>query len=232
MRFRNIQDMDIVANGGAVWRGVIAAEDGDVRSAALDGLQDQGNEMGFVAAGFSAVGRGAGYVEIAEGDEVESSVFAIVGEDVFKGELGFAIGIDGGLGMVLGDGDDVGLAVNGTGGSEDEVADAVAQHGVEKENAAGYVGDVERAGSFHGLLDEGFAGEMHHGVDGVAAEDIVEGGGVAEIGLVKGDLRGDGGAMDLAEVVEGDDRDAGGEQELGADAADVAGGAGDENVQE
>src|SRR5712671_6554307 len=213
MGIRDIQDMDVVANGGAVWGGVIAAEDRDVRSAALDGLQDQGNEMGFWAAGFSAMGRGAGYVEIAEGDEVESSIFAIVGEDIFKGELGFAVRIDGGLGMVLRDGDDVGLAVNGTGGGEDEVADAVAKHGVEKENAAGYVGDVERAGSFHGLLDEGCAGEMHHGVDGVAAEDFVEGGGVAEIGLVKGDLRGDGGAMAFAEVVDSDDRDAQREQE-------------------
>src|SRR5712672_310297 len=166
--------------------------------------------MGFVAAGFSAMGRGAGYVEIAEGDEVESSILAIVGEDVFKGELGFAVGIDGGLGMVLWDGDDVGLAVNGAGGGEDEVADAVAKHGVEKENAAGYVGDVERAGSFHGLLDEGFAGEMHNGVDGVAAEDIVEGGGVAEIGLVKRNLRGGGSAMAFGEMVGADDREDGG----------------------
>jgi len=68
---------------------------------------------------------------------------------------------------------------------------------------------------------------MHYGVDFVAAEDFVEGGGVAEIGLVKGDLRGDGGAMAFAEVVDSDDRDAGGEQEFGADAADVSSGAGD-----
>src|SRR6267154_1461052 len=118
--------------------------------------------MGFVAAGFSAMGGCAGDVEIAEGDEVESGIFAIVGEDIFKGELGFAVGIDGGLGMVLRDGDDVGLAVNGTGGGE--------EHGVEKENAAGYVGNVERAGTFHGLLDEGFAGEMHYGIDAMAVE--------------------------------------------------------------
>jgi hypothetical protein len=72
---------------------------------------------------------------------------------------------------------------------------------------------------------------MHYGVDAVALEDFVEGGGIAEIGLVEGDLRGDGAAMTFAEVVERDDRDAGGEQELGADAADVACGAGDENVQ-
>src|SRR6267154_2437792 len=138
--------------------------------------------MGFVAAGFSAMGRGAGYVEIAESDVVESSVLAIVGEDIFKGELGFAVGIDGGLGMVLGNGDDVGLAVNGAGGGEDKIFDAVAKHGVERENAAGYVGYVKGAGSFHGLLDEGFAGEMHYGGDFVAAKDIVEGGGAAEIG--------------------------------------------------
>ena len=183
--------------------------------------------MGFVAAGFSAMGGGASDVKVAEGNVLESSVFAIVGEDIFKGELGFAVRIDGGFGMVLGNGDDVGLAVNGAGGGEDKIFDAVAKHGVEKENAAGDVGDVERAGSFHGLLDEGFAGEMHYGVDFVAAKDFVEGGGVAEIGLVEGGLRGDGGAMAFGEIVEGDDGEAGGEQELGADAANVACGAGD-----
>src|SRR5882762_468553 len=187
--------------------------------------------MSFLATGFSAMRGSAGDVEIAEGNVVESGVLAIVGEDVFKGELGFAVGIDGGFGMVLGNGDDVGLAVNSAGGGEDKIFDAVAKHGVEKENAAGDVGYVEGAGSFHRLLDEGFAGEIHNGVDFVAAEDFVEGGGVAEIGLVKGGLRGDGGAMAFAEVVDGGDRDAGGEQELRADAANVACGAGDEDLQ-
>src|SRR6266849_1861406 len=230
MRFRNIQDMYVVANAGAVGRRIIVAKDCYVRSAALDGLQDEGKEMSFLAAGFSASGGCAGDGEIAERNVIESGGLAIVGEDIFKGELGLAVGIDGGFRMVLRDGDDVGLAVNGAGGGEDEIFDAVAKHGVEKENAAGYVGDVEGAGSFHGLLDEGFAGEMHYGVDGMAAEDFVEGDGVAEIGLVKGDLRGDGGAMAFAEVVDGDNRDAGGEQELRADAADVAGASRDENV--
>src|SRR6266853_6132683 len=185
--------------------------------------------MSFLAAGFSAMGRGAGDVKVAEGNVIESSVFAIVGEDIFKGELGLAVGIDGGLGMVLGNGDDVGLAVNGTGGGEDKIVDAVAKHGVEKENAAGDVGYVKGAGSLHGLLDEGFAGEMHNGVDFVAAEDFVEGGGVAEIGLVKGGLRGVGGAMAFGEIVEGDDGEAGGEEERRTDAADVASGAGDQD---
>src|SRR6267378_2619798 len=112
--------------------------------------------MGLVAAGFSAMGRGAGYVEIAEGDEVESSILAIVGEDIFKGELGFAVRLDGGLGMVLWDRGAVGLTVNGAGGGEDEGADAVAEHGGVKENAAGVVGNGDGAGSFQGGLDEGF----------------------------------------------------------------------------
>ena len=73
---------------------------------------------------------------------------------------------------------------------------------------------------------------MHYGVDGMAAEDFVEGGGIGEVGLVEESLRGDGGAVAFAEVVEGDDVDGGGDEELGADAADVACGAGDENVQE
>src|SRR5882762_9742128 len=140
--------------------------------------------MSFLAAGFSAMGGGAGDVEIAEGNVIESGVFAIVGEDIFKGELGFAVGIDGGFGMVLGNGDDVGLAINGAGGGEDKIFDAVAKHGIEKENAAGYVGYVKGAGSFHRLLDKGFAGEMHNVVDFVAAKDFASGGGVAEIGLV------------------------------------------------
>ncbi len=84
MRFRNIQDMYVVANAGAVGRRIIVAKNRYVRSAALDGLQDQGNQMSFLAAGFSASGGCAGDVEIAEGNVVESGVFAIVGEDIFR----------------------------------------------------------------------------------------------------------------------------------------------------
>jgi len=180
--------------------------------------------MSFLAAGFSAMEGGAGDIEIAEGDEVESGVLAIVGEDIFKGELGFAVGIDGGLGMVLGNGDDVGLAINGAGGGEDKIFDAVAKHGVEKENAAGYVGDVEGAGSFHGLLDEGFAGEMHYGVDGMALEDFIEATGIAGVGFVKNGFRWDSCGMTLAKVIDADDPDRRRDQKFRANATDIAGG--------
>jgi hypothetical protein len=168
--------------------------------------------MGFVAAGFSAKARGAGYVEIAERDVVEARVRAIVGKDLFKGELGFAVGIDGGLGMVLGDREDARFAVDGAGGGKDEIVDAVAKHGVEQKDAAGDVGDIEDAGLLHGLLDESFAGEVHYGVDVMAAEDGVECSGIAEIGLVEESFGRDGGAMALGEIVESDYVDAGGDE--------------------
>ena len=231
MGFGDVEDMDVIANAGAVGSGIVVAKDFEVRGAALDGLQDARDEMGFGAASFSALGGGAGDVEVAESDVVEGGVFAIVGEDVFKGELGFAVGVYGRLGMVLGNGDGVRFAVDGAGGGEDEIADAVAEHGVEKENAASDVGDIEGAGVLHGFLDEGFGSEMHNGVDFVEAEDFVEGGGIAKVDLVEESLRGDGGALAFGEVVDGDDADALLEEEFGADAADVAGATGDENEQ-
>ncbi len=187
--------------------------------------------MGLVAAGFSALARGAGDIKITEGNEIEAGVLAIVGENFFKGELGFAVGIDGRFGMVFMNERDTGLAVDGAGGREDQILDAVTEHGVDKDDAAGDVGDVEGAGILHGFFDEGLAREMHDGVDAMALEDFIEVGGVAEVGFAKLGLRRNGGAMAFAEVVEGDDVDAGGDEEFGADAADVAGAAGHENVQ-
>src|ERR1700730_3972871 len=133
--------------------------------------------------------------------------------------------------MVLGDGHDARLAIDGAGGGEDQILDAVAEHSVEKEDAAGHVGDVEGAGILHGFFDEGFASKMHDGVDAMAPEDFIEACGVAEVSDVECGLRWDGGAIPLAQVVERDDVDVGGYEKFRADAADVAGGAGDENVQ-
>jgi len=185
MGFGNVQDMHVIADAGAVRRGIVAAKNFDVLCSALYSLQDAGNQMRFCAASFSAVGGGAGDIEIAKSNVLESGVFAIVGEYIFKGEFGFAVWIDGRLGMVFGDRHDVGFTVNGAGGGEDQIGDAVAKHGIEKEYAASHVGDVEGAGVLHGFLDEGLAGEMHNGVDAMAAEDFFERGGVAEIGFVE-----------------------------------------------
>ena len=86
--------------------------------------------MRFGATSFSALRGGAGDVEIAERDVIEACIFAVIGEDFFKGELGLAVGVDRGFGMVLGNGNDFGFAVSGRGGRKDEFSYAVARDGV------------------------------------------------------------------------------------------------------
>src|SRR6266404_1740560 len=173
MGFGNIQHMDVIADAGAVGRRIVVAKNFDVRGCGLNGLQDARNQMRFGAASFSALSRSASDIEIAKRNITEAGIFAVIGEDVFKGEFGFAVWIDGRLGMVFRDRHDMGFAIDGAGGGKDEVGDAVAEHGVEKDNAAGYVSDVEGTGILHGLFDEGLAGKMHDGVDAMAAEDFV-----------------------------------------------------------
>ena len=70
MGLRDVEDVDVIADAGAVGSGIVAAKNGDVGGAGLDSLQDEGNEVRFVAAGFAAIAGGAGYVEIAEGDVI------------------------------------------------------------------------------------------------------------------------------------------------------------------
>jgi len=154
---------------------------------------------------FAAIFGGSGGVEVAERDVLQAGVAGIVSEDAFEGEFGFAVRIDGGFGMVLGNGDDGRFAVDRAGGGENKFADFVAGHGVEKQGAAGHVVGVEDAGFGDGFGDESFAGEMHDGVEAVLGEDSFQGGGVAEVDLVEGGRGWDGGAMAFAKVVESDD---------------------------
>ena len=80
--------------------------------------------------GLAALGGGAGGIEIAESGVVEAGVGPVVGEDLFEAQFGFAVGVDGILGMIFGDGDSVGFAVGGSGGGKDEFLYIVASDGV------------------------------------------------------------------------------------------------------
>ncbi len=116
---------------------------------------------------------------------MQAGVCGVIGKDLLEDKLGFAVGIDGILGMVFGDGDDLGFAVGGRGGRENELLDAVAEHHIEKIDAAGDVGDIERAGLADRFGHLGFAGKVHDGADAVAGEDVFELAAVAEVGLAK-----------------------------------------------
>ncbi len=131
MGIGDVEDVDVIADAGAVGRGVIGAEDFELRNDAESGVENFRDEMGLDAMGFAALGGSAGGVEITESGVVEAGVGAIVGEDFFEAEFGFAVGIDGIFGVVFGDGDGVRFAVGGRGGREDEFFYAVASDGVE-----------------------------------------------------------------------------------------------------
>jgi hypothetical protein len=227
----DVEDVDVVADAGAVGRGIVGTENFEVWDKTKGGVENFGNEVGFNAMSFAAFGGGASSVEIAESGIVQAGVSAIVGENFFEAEFGFAVGIDGIFGMVFGSGDGVRLAVSGGGGREDEFSHAVASYCVEEIDAGGDVGGVEGAGFADGFGDESFAGEVHDGVDLVFGEDFFYLRADTEIGLAENRFGRDGGGVAFLKIIEGDDLVAAGEEDLRADAADVACCSGNENVQ-
>lgn len=170
----DIEDVDVIANAGAVGGGVIGTEDFELRDEAESGVENFGDEMGFDAMGFAALCGGAGGVEIAESGVVKTGVGAVVGENFFEAELGFAVRVDGIFGMVFGDGNGVRFAICGGSGGEDQFFDIVASHGVEEIDAGGDVGGVEGAGLANGLGDQSFAGEVHDRIYFVLREDFFD----------------------------------------------------------
>ena len=78
---------------------------------------------------------------------------------------------------------------------------------------------------------QGFAGEVHDGIDGVFGEDFFDLRANAEIGPAKSRFGRDGSGVALLEIIEPDDLVASGQKNFRADAADVACGSGDKNVQ-
>ena len=120
VRLREVNDVDVIADAGAVGRGIIGAVNFALCGLAKRDLEDVGDEMSFDAVMFAEFFAGAGGVEIAEGDEFEPVNLVIPVQHLLEHQFGFAVGIDGALREVLGHGDAVGRAVGGAGGAEDE----------------------------------------------------------------------------------------------------------------
>jgi hypothetical protein len=231
VRIGNVEDVDVIADAGAVGRGIVRAENFELRKETEGGVENLGDEVGFHAVGFAAFGGSASGIEIAESGIVEAGIGAIVGEDFFEAKFGLAIGIDGVFGVIFGDGDGVRLAISGGGRREDEFFHPVASYGVEKIDASGDVGGVESAGFADGFGDQSLSGEMHDGVDLVSGKDCFDFGADPEVGPAEDGLGRHGGGVAFLKIIQGDDLVAAGEEDLRADAADVACCSGNENIQ-
>lgn len=95
VRISNIEDVDVIADAGSVGRGIVRAENIDVREIAGGGVKDARDEMSFDAVILTAFLGGTGSIEITKHGILQASIGAIVRENPFEYELGFAVGIDG-----------------------------------------------------------------------------------------------------------------------------------------
>src|SRR5260370_5636783 len=171
MGIGDIEDVDVIADAGSVGRGVVSTKDIDVRQCTSGGIKNARNEMSFHAMMFAALLGGAGSVEIAEADVIESSVELVIGENLFERKLGFSVLIDRRFPMVFGNGNDFRLTVSGSSGRGNEFFHAVARDRIEQIHAASHVGGIENTGLANGFGHESFGDEVHHGVNLVLPED-------------------------------------------------------------
>src|SRR5713226_2015702 len=116
--------------------------------------------------------------------------------------------------MVFGDRNDFGFAVSGRGGRKNEFLYAVAGDGIEQIDTTGHVRGVENTRFAYGFGDEGFGGEMHHGVNLVLREDGFNLRAIREIYLAKDGARRHGGTMALYQAIQSDDRHTARNQDL------------------
>ncbi|POR37440.1 Putative quinone oxidoreductase [Tolypocladium paradoxum] len=166
-----VDDVDVVADGSSVARGLTVAKDQQLLAVARRHLAQQGQQVVRHALGVlahDAAGVGAAGVEVAQqrgvpllkglAGLVEVAALGVdaVGDDVLDHRLGAAVGVGRADGAVLGDGDHVGearrVAVDGGRRGEDDVGDVVALHGPQQGDAAADVDAVVLEGGSNSML--------------------------------------------------------------------------------
>src|SRR2546421_8291272 len=221
VRIGDIEHVDVIADAGSVRRGIVSAEDVDMRQTTAGGIENPGNEMSFHAMMLAAFLGGSGSVEITEGHIFESGVDLVIRQNLFEYELGLTIRIDGRLPMVFGDGNDFGFAVGGCGGRKNEFLHAVARDGIEQVHTTSHVRGVKNTWLAYGFGDQGLGGEVHHGVNFVLREDTFNLRAIREICLAKDGFGRHRGTMALHQAVQRNDGQAARNQDLRADTANV-----------
>ena len=130
MRLGEIDDVDVVADGGAVGGGIVSAVDVD-GTVLGGGLEDERDQVGLGIVALAVALGGTGGVEVAQRGAGEASGGGGPAEHALEEELGLAVGVGGLRGGVFGDRQVFGIAVDGGGGAEDEALDSGGDHGVE-----------------------------------------------------------------------------------------------------
>ncbi len=225
MRPAEVIDVDVVPQARAVRGGVVHAEELKVGPFADSRVYSDRDQMGLgimVLSDCSVFG-GARRIEIPEGREAQPMGPGQRLEGVFDVQFGLAVGIYGRLGKRFHDRQAGGFAVGGAGGGEDELRDVRLGHRAQEVQGRDNVVKVVLQRVGHRFADVAVGRKMHHDLYPLIPEDPPDGGSIAQINLVEGDVLGDGGSMPVNQIVQDHGPMARGRQLADAMAADVTG---------
>ena len=163
VRLREVEDMDVVTDAGAVRRIVVVSEEHGFFALALSDLKQNRDQVRFGVVVLAVLFRRAGGVEVAESGIFEPVDSAVPVQDLLKAELGFAVGVDGQLGSVFPDRNLLGLAEGGGGAGENKCFDSAFNSGIREVDRVREVVVEVLAGVLHGFADKRECGEVHDG---------------------------------------------------------------------
>src|ERR1035438_2807066 len=132
MRLRQVEDMNIIPDAGAIGRGIIRAINFAVRLLSERHLQDVWDKMRLDAVMLAESFAGAGGVEVAERDELQSVNPLIPLQHLLEHQLGLAIRVDGALRQVLGHRQAVGRPVGRARRAEHELLHTASDRCIEQ----------------------------------------------------------------------------------------------------
>ena len=139
VRLGEVDDVNVVADAGAVRSGVVGAKNSALLRLAKRDAQHVGDEMRLDRALFAEFLAATGGVEVAERHKFEPVQFVVPLEQRLEHQFALAVRVDWLLGFLLGDRHGVRHAVGGSGGAEDEFFHTGLNGRVEQVDA---VGDV------------------------------------------------------------------------------------------
>ena len=139
MSLGEIDDVNVVADTGAVRSGVVGAKDSAFLLLGKRDAQHVGDEVRLDSALFAKFLAATGGVEIAERHKLQPVQLAVPFEYRLEHQLAFAVRVDWLLRSLLSDRHGVRHAVGGCGGAEDKFFHAGLDGGVEQVDT---VGDV------------------------------------------------------------------------------------------
>ena len=234
-----VGDVDVIADAGAVGGGVVVAVDADRLAATQGDIQDERDEVGFglvIFAAADAIGTfgGAGDVEIAKGDGAEAVDGVKPLENGFDHQLRFTVGVCRFEARALGDGDGLGLAIDGRGGGKDEAAGTLGDDGLEHGEGGGGVVTEVGAGVDHGFAGFNKSSEMKDRIKGLAfsfcgLENFFNQSTIGEVSFDEFDTGRNHLAASMAEVVKHNRLMTLREEKSGDCASDVSGTAGNQS---